>query len=322
LAVVDRLAGREPRVAAYLLGGMHGPAIDERRARLFEQAPDAVLAGLRDLGDALSFELRRRGAAEYPAFTLRSLGLSLQSDAGWQLWQELSGRAPADALIALSAIDDERAWRARRHAFESEPALREVVVGSLGGLDAEPAWELRRALLDERRAELATRYELSRVLAKSVTALGGERAWELRRATRPLAPVAALASLLGVNDAESWRWRHELVGKAPKVVMASLRGSSDAQAWALRGEVAAHCKEALDGLQGVDSEPAWSLRETHADVWPSTVVKSLGAVADTERGARLLERQLRRFPENVSLLKHAAAIALGLHRSSQPSSLE
>lgn len=315
LAVVDKLVAREPRVAAYLLGGMCGPGIDERRAQLFEQAPDAVLAGLRDLSDPLSAELRRRGAAEHPAFTLRSLGLALATEPGWKLWQELSGRAPAEAIIALSGNDDERAWQARERAFESDPALREVVVGSLAGLASERAWQLRQRLFDERQGQLKTSYELSRVLAKSVTGLAEERAWELRRTARALAPVAALVSLTGVSDAESWQWRGELLRKAPKAVMASLRGLVADEAWQLRSAVAADCKEALDGLQGFDLENAWSLRESHADVWPSTVVKSLGLVADGERGRRLLTRQLHAHPENVSLLKHGAAIALGLHRA-------
>lgn len=314
LRVVDDVAEREPRVAAYLLGGMWGPSIDERRTRLFEPAPDAVLAGLHDLSDSLSFELRARGRDKYPAFSLRSLGLALQSPAGWQLWQELSQVAPADALIALGGVDAERAWQAREDAFASEPALREVVVGTLAGLDSERAWRLRRELLQERQHQLSTSYELSRVLAKSVGGLSGEPAWQLRRNARALAPVAALQSLVGVNDDESWRWRRQLLRKAPKVVMASLRGRTEPEAWEMRATVADDCKEALDGLQGVELEPAWSLRERYAAVWPSTAVKSLGPLADTPRGARLLAEQLARFPDNVSLLKHAAAIALGLHR--------
>jgi hypothetical protein len=217
-------------------------------------------------------------------------------------------------LLALGGVDDERAWQARERAFANEPALREVVVGTLAGLDSERAWRLRRGLLQERQNQLATSYELSRVLAKSVGGLSDERAWQLRRSARPLAPVAALQSLAGVNDEESWQWRRELLRKAPKVVMASLRGRTEPEAWAMRAAVADDCKEALDGLQGVELEPAWSLRESYAAVWPSTAVKSLGPLADTPRGAGLLAEQLTRFPDNISLLKHAAAIGLGLHR--------
>ena len=78
------------------------------------------------------------------------------------------------------------------------------------------------------------------------------------------------------------------------------------------------CKEAFDGIEGMDQPEAWALRDDHADRWPSTVVKSLGALADGERGRRLLLRQLDAHGSNVSLLKHATAVALGLHRARTP----
>jgi hypothetical protein len=56
------------------------------------------------------------------------------------------------------------------------------------------------------------------------------------------------------------------------------------------------------------------MREAYQDVWPSTVAKSLGPHADAARGKALLLRQLEKFPRNLSLLKHAASVALGLHR--------
>ena len=40
------------------------------------------------------------------------------------------------------------------------------------------------------------------------------------------------------------------------------------------------------------------------------MVKSLGRLADQPRGRALIERQLQRFPDNISLLKHVAAIAV------------
>ena len=55
-------------------------------------------------------------------------------------------------------------------------------------------------------------------------------------------------------------------------------------------------------------------------MWPSTVVKTLGPLADTARGKALVQRQLTRHPDNVSLLKHAAAIALGCHVNPDPAS--
>ena len=66
--------------------------------------------------------------------------------------------------------------------------------------------------------------------------------------------------------------------------MRTLRQLSDARAWALRAAVAADCKEAIDGIQAMDDAEAWLLRERYADVWPSTVVKTLGPLASGVRG--------------------------------------
>jgi dTMP kinase len=315
LTLIDELIEREPRVAAYLLGGMHGRGVDERRRSLLERATPALLAALDSLADDESFRLRRLAADQYPAAVLRSLGQALLSPRGWALWHELAARAPLEALACLGGVDDERAWQLRVSSFDPTSRAGEQVVATLGGLDDEQAWQLRERLLSHRSASLETDYELARVLAKSVTSLGSERAWSLRRASRQLAPVAALSSLFGLSDTESWQWRSEALLQAPKVVMGTLRGLTEARAWELRRAVAQDCKEALDGLQGVDAEEAWALRQATRDVWPSTVVKSLGALADQPRGQELLGRQLAQYPDNVSLLKHASSIALGLHRS-------
>jgi dTMP kinase len=313
-SVLDGVTQREPRVAAYLLGGMFGPEVDARRLDLYERAPDAVLAASRDLPDDVSFQLRHRAKREHPGHVLRSLGLALRSPEGWSLWEELADAAPADALLGLPGVDDERAWRARERFFGASPALAELAVASLVGLESSRAEALRQRLLELRPRDLGTSYDVSRALARSVTGLAGESAWRVRRAARPAAPVAALASLVGVADAESWQWRRETLRQAPKVVMATLRDRFEEQAFALRSSVVADCKEALDGLQAVDSDSAWGLRDAGRDLWPSTVVKTLGKLADGARGTALVERQLQKYPDNVSLLKHVSSIALGLHR--------
>jgi dTMP kinase len=314
LSVVDGLTEREPRVAAYLLGGLFGPEVDGRRRALFERAPDAVLAASRDLPDETSFELRRRARREHPGHVLRSLGLSLRSAGGWELWEELAELAPADAVACLGGVDEERAWLARERFFGASPTLAELVVASLLGIGSPRAEQLRQRLLEQRGKELGISYDLSRALARSVTGRADDDAWRLRREVRPAAPVAALASLVGVADAESWQWRREALRQAPKVVMATLRDRPEGEAWQMRRSVVGDCKEALDGLQGLDTELAWAMREVSRDVWPSTVVKTLGALAETPRGRALVEAQLQKYPDNVSLLKHVSSIALGLHR--------
>ncbi|HYJ08344.1 MAG TPA: dTMP kinase [Polyangiaceae bacterium] len=314
LTVVDGVAEREPRVAAYLLGGMSGPQIDERRRALFERAPDAVLAALDGQADDESFRLRRAGAASLPGLALRSLGSALQTPKGWLLWQELRELSPVEALLCINGVDDERAWQARAEWLKHKLSRPELVLGTLTGLDGEAAWQLRDQLLAHRAADLSHSYELARTVAKSVTNLGSARAWELRRLTRKLAPVAALSSLGSLNDDESWQWRSESLLKAPKIVMGTLKGRFEPAAWQMRQQVAIDCKEALDGLRGVDEAPAWQLRDDSSDIWPSTVVKTLAGLADGNRGQGLVERLLRSYPENVSLLKHVSCIALGLHR--------
>lgn len=59
LAWIDSRMQREPRVAAYMLGGMSGPGIDERRRQLAETVPEAVLAALVSLDDATSWSCVR-----------------------------------------------------------------------------------------------------------------------------------------------------------------------------------------------------------------------------------------------------------------------
>jgi hypothetical protein len=185
---------------------------------------------------------------------------------------------------------------------------------SLRGLDGDAAWQLRERWLEAHAARLESDYELARTAAISVAGVSGERAWRLRAAAWPAAPVAALSSIAGLICERSWQLRSRYLASAPKLVMAGLRALPDERAWLLRSRVVADCKEVLDSVFELDQREAWELRERFADVWASTTLKSLGRLADTPRGQALVERQLRAHPQNISLLKHASALALGLHR--------
>jgi dTMP kinase len=66
-------------------------------------------------------------------------------------------------------------------------------------------------------------------------------------------------------------------------------------------------------MQGFDGADAWMLREEHVGRWPSTVVKSLGPLADGARGRTLVERALGEKRASLSLFRHLTAIALGNH---------
>jgi dTMP kinase len=313
---VDLRSEREPRVAAYLLGGLFGAGVDDRRRALADRVPQAVLAGLSGLGDDVSWELREKLKGEHPRAVAQTLGGFAGTDRrASSLRAALEREAPVEVVASIGRLDDDLSWEIRERLYEKYSA---AVVGSLAMLGSDRAWKMRQRWLDRANGQLGQSYETARVGAKSVTGLDDERAWDVRREVRTSAPVAALASLEGVLGARSWDWRAEFLSRAPKVVMLTLKRISHPRAWQMRETVAADCKEAVDSISWLDDPEAWDMREAHADIWPSTVVKTLGPLSETPRGTELIARQLRAYPSNVSLLKHAAAVALGTHRGASP----
>jgi dTMP kinase len=226
--------------------------------------------------------------------------------------KSLEREATLEVITSLARLDDDFAWELRERLYDKHPA---AVVGSLATLASERAWKMRQRWLDRANGQLGQSYETARVAAKSVTGLDDERAWGVRREVRTSAPVAVLASLEGVLGPRSWDWRDEFLSRAPKVVMLTLKRISHPRAWKMREAAAADCKEAIDSISWLDDAEAWELREAYADVWPSTVVKTLGPLAETPRGRALIERQLGAYASNLSLLKHAATVAHGTHRA-------
>jgi dTMP kinase len=310
---VDLRSEREPRVAAYLLGGLWGPGVDEKRRALADRVPQAVLAGLSGLGDDASWELREKLKGDHPRAVAQTLTGFRGDDARAKALRiALERDAPIEVLASIGRLDDDFTWEIRERLYDKHAA---AAVSSLATLGSERAWRMRQRWLDRANGQLGQSYETARVAAKSVTGLDDERAWGVRREVRTSAPVAALASLEGVLGPRSWDWREEFLSRAPKVVMLTLKRISHPRAWQMRETVAADCKEAVDSIAWLDDAEAWELRETYADIWPSTVVKTLGPLSDAARGCALIERQLRAYPGNVSLLKHAAAVALGNHRA-------
>jgi dTMP kinase len=307
---LDLRVEREPRAAAYLLGGLHGAGVDERRRALAPRVPEVVLGGLAGLADDVSWELREAYRETHPRHVARTLTGLGNHPRAVAMRTALEAVAPAEIAMSLASLDDDATWALRERLYGVVP---EVVVGALGGLDCERSWALRKRYLDT-GVEPSKSYDAARVLSRSVTSVAGERAWELRRKARHAAPVAALASVTGLTDEESFRWRTEMLRSATKVVMASVRKLDDPRAFELRRAVVADCKEAIDSIDGLDASEAWELRESYLDTWPSTVVKALGPLADAPRGKAIVERALSRHPRNISLLKHVSGIALGNHR--------
>lgn len=309
LARVDDIASREPEVAAYLLGGMAGPGIDERRRAMAARTPSIIANGLRGLDDAVSWDLRDQLVDLAPDQIARSLsGLAAESTASWSLRRRLLEVTPDGVASSLDDLGDAQAWELRHLLWPIAPT---AVVQSLCRDDSDGAWTLREVWMRESGGDrVFTTPELARALASSLRGLGSPRAWTLREATRTAAPVGALLSIVGLDDERAWSWRRELLARAPRPVLRTIDHMDHAIAWELREASIGLCKEGLDSMGGLDGERAWALRENALDRWPSTVVKSLGPLAATPRGQALVERELTRYPDNLSLLKHATYYAL------------
>jgi dTMP kinase len=311
---IDRRAVSEPHLAAYFLSGLCGDGFDERRLALASRAPAVIAHGLRGMNDACSWQLRRELSSAAPGEVARSLSAVIgDSEEGWSLRTELLALVPAAVVASLDGKDDARAWALRDAQYAREPI---AVVESMKRLASKRAWDLREHWLAERKAKddghtslLTYAHETAKVICASVSGLDDDRAWELRKEARPHAPIAALDSIGVLASERAWKWRDRHLHTATKVVMRTVAGVDDPRAWAMRHAVALSCKEALDSMIGLNGTEAWVIREMCQDVWPSTVVKSLGALGQSPRGRELVARQLARHPGNISLWKHAAALA-------------
>jgi len=311
LAWVDDRAQREPTLAAYVLAGLAGAGIDDRRLALAARVPRVIARGLRGLSDAVSWRLRRSLADVAPHEVALSLDeQAAEAPAAWTLRELLAEAAPAEVAASLAGLDDETAWALRELLYERAP---DAVLMSLALLDCPRAWRWRDRWTRERGTldTAVSGYLAARAAARSVTGLDDERAWAIRRAARAAAPVPAIASLAGLTGEKSWRWREKMLGRAPKTVLATIAGLDDGRAWAMRVAMATSCREVLDSVIGLDHPTAWELREECLELWPANAIKSLGVLVSGARGKALLERALSLFPRNISLLKQAAGIASG-----------
>jgi len=311
LGWVDRRARREPSLAAYVLSGLAGEGIDERRTTLAPLAPQVIARGLRGLSDGVSWQLRRALVEQAPHEIAMSLDdQAAEAPLAWSLRELLADAAPAEVAVSLQGLDDETAWALREQLYDRVP---EAVLASLALLDSPRAWQWRERWIREKGTldAAVAGYVTARAAARSITGLDGERAWEIRRAVRAAAPVPAIASLAGLTSDKAWRWRERMLGRAPKTVLSTIAGLDDGRAWAMRVAMASNCRESLDSLIGLDHPTAWELREACLELWPSCVIKSLGVLVSGARGKELLHHALALFPENISLLKQAAGVATG-----------
>jgi dTMP kinase len=307
--MVDGFRAREPGVAAYLLAGLSGDEAYGRLETLAAEVPHVVAAGLSGAGDARAWALRERLAEKAPVQVARSLdGIAVEGERADAMRDQLADRAPRAILATLGRNDGERAWRLR----DRLAARTAEVVASLRWIGGERAWAMREAYLVAIGGEAGlSDPRAATPLIASLRGLGDARAWTLRRLVADVVPTEVLASLAGVDDDEAWAWRERYADRAGKLVFRTIDGDPSARAFALRDRKVDTVKEALDSMAGLDGDIAWRIRERVADRWPSTSVKSLGALGLGARGRALAERLLLAHPENPSLLKHAARLALG-----------
>ena len=303
---IDARARREPDLSAYMLAGLAGPAVDERRQALAGRAPQLIASGMRGLADSVSWALRHQLVGKVPGLVGRSLaGISGQSADALRL--ELAVSEPAAIAFSLLGRSDPAAVELRLRLFDAVP---DDVMLSLSRVDAPEASSLRLRWLSLRgKDDVFADPARAAVAAESVLGLESDAAWEIREAAFAAAPVAALESIEGLVSAKAWEWRRRHADRAQKVVAKSLTGIDSEPAWEMRERIARVCKEAVDSMVGHDGERAWKIREACAAIWPSTVAKSLGPLARHARGAALLERLLRSSPGNISLWKHASSLA-------------
>lgn len=305
LAWIDRRAVREPALAAYFLAGLAGPELDDRRRALAQRAPTVIAAGLRSLDDDVSWELRRELVTVVPGPIARSMsGPAAANPAADALLRSLVEVVPRDVGSALWGRDDALAWELR----DRLPV--DAVMHSLGGVAGARGWTVREQWVLERGGLAAIDSVSSAELAcGSVEVISDDRAWELRKAMRPLAPVAALASIFGLTDARSWKWRERGLERAPKIVMQTIAGLDDPRAWSLRDRVSPFCEEVTGTITGLDVAQAWTLRDARIATWPSGVLKSLGSLAATERGQALIGQALACAPSSVAVWRQALLVA-------------
>ena len=300
--IIEARAERELAVAAYLLSDLRDDRAHDLREEWHQKVPHPIAYGLRGLADERSWALRERLADRSPYHVVRSVqGVEVQGERADELRMRFVATQPRAVLATLDGSDTAVAWDIRDRL--ADDYLPEVVA-SLKRLDSARAWSLRTRFEVGTSDPMAMSY-----LVNSIRGLGDDRAWGIRDRYLDVLPIEVLWSLDGVEDARSWVLRSRYASQAPKIVLRTIDRIDEPRAWALRRVYAPRVKEALDSMQGLDGDVAWAIRADCLDIWPSTAVKSLGPLFQTARGREMIVTALTRFPDNVSLLKHATRLA-------------
>jgi len=287
-AMLDGLEVREPRLCAFALSGVPGAAAHRYRLGLLERLPELVARGLRGLSDDASWELRAALAPRAPVEVAHSLAADPDPRAA-KLREALFARAAEEVVWGLKGIDSGSAWSLRERAWEE--GLREAVLAGLAGLDSRRAWEMRQAAVASGQVAWT---------ARSLAGLASPAADALRAEVFAKDRLAALRSTAGADTPYARQIREALFERAAKVVLRCLTGIDAPYAWGLRERAAPMTKEALDSVDAMGCEAAWSLRERFVELWPATAISSLQSLPVTARARALVDRALAsgggRFP--------------------------
>jgi dTMP kinase len=309
--VVADLARNEPWLSLHVLTGIPGHRAHLRRVESAHAWPRNVAASLAELRDRESYELRGALATTAPAEVAASLR-SDPGDAAMLLRGLLFERASGPVLAGLSRNPSTEAWALREEALQ-RGWLDRALVG-MAGLDCERSWDAR---------ERGIRAGLHAAVAKSLTGLGADRAEATREALFPRCRLEVLSSTRGLDTPFARRAREELAQWAPKPVLRSLQGVSAAYADALRVQFAQRTKEALDCVEGCDTDLAWSLRERYLATWPAAAVLSLRGLALQPRAQCLIAAALNAFPESVAVVRAAYfVVARAMQAQPRPTARE
>jgi len=298
---LKKLAEVNAGYTALFTGGLDLDEAHELRTQVIEREPAMVAYGLQGLKSPRAMEFRQELKDREPEYVARSLtGLPLELPEGLDLRNHLLEKAPRYVALSIRGKASEAAWDLRRRIGKS--AIREVLL-SIRGLDTEEAWELR-----EKRG----RSGYFPALLESLGGLDTPRAWKWRDELIGQFLPWVLMSLRGLQSDEAWELRRRHVQRAPKIIVKTIGRMQDERAWEIREASKFYAKEVLDSLGGLDSGPAWNLRQELREKWPNTAVSSLGARMQSERAWRFRWDMLRENPDNLLLVKHIVKATLRL----------
>ncbi|MCX7703143.1 MAG: dTMP kinase [Planctomycetota bacterium] len=289
--VMERLAERRPREAAYLTNRIGSRFLCDLRTRLSDVEPDMVAYSLHGLTDEVSWNLRWRLVSKAPDYVALSLE-GINDAESWRMRSALLERVPAEVIISLTGLEGGEADELRLRFASSVP---DSVVLSLRGRNDYFSWRLRESLRKDIKESS---------LALSLKGVSSEKAQKVRMEISKKAPAYVILSTEGLEDEFSWELRESFKEKARKLVLRSIKGLGSERAWRMREEAGDWADEVLESVHGMDCEDAWKVRKRLEKVYPAEAVRSLCSFNQSDEAWRFRWRLLKMFPQNLRLARN------------------